>query len=319
MSHVTAAFAMTHTPGLGDRLHTAPPAQLETITAGFAHGRERIAKEKPDLIIALINDHFDMFNLGIMPAFAIGIADEHFGPPKDSEKWMQMERRTFKGAPDYARAILKEAMDRGIELTRTGSAEFVHNLLIPLKFLRPEMDIPIIPVLVNCFAPPLPRLDRAYALGETIADVIASRSEKVCLVASGGLSHWPPYPQEDRPLQDDLDHAMMTVFQEGTQARSRFPEIRSWVHKREAEMAQVRTDLINVEWDKRMLDAMSRGDRDAILGQDYETIEEEAGLGGWEILCWTMLMGAMKARTGRTIFYEPVKEWMGGVTLFSYE
>lgn len=317
-SNVVAGIAMTHTPGMGDRMDAPPSEQQAKIAAGLAEGRRILEEARPDLIIGFINDHFDMYTLNNMPALAIGVADDHYGPPEANEAWLQLKRRRIPGSADYAMELYREAIAGGYDVTRSGSAEFVHNMLIPLRYLRPEMDIPVVPVFVNCFAPPLPRMDRMYEFGRLVRRFVDSRSEKVALIASGGLSHWPPYPREWLPPRDDLDRQMLTVFREGPVARQRNPEIRKHVHQRELEMAASDQELINQDWDRSILDAFERGASSTLLDMTFDEIEEQGGVGGHEILVWAMLMGAMEGRTGRTVLYEPVKEWMGGAALFAY-
>ncbi len=51
---------------------------------------------------------------------------------------------------------------------------------------------------------------------------------------------------------------------------------------------------------------------------DHAELEKTAGIGGSEILMWAMLIGAMNDAPARTLFYEAVKAWMGGVTVVAY-
>ena len=51
----------------------------------------------------------------------------------------------------------------------------------------------------------------------------------------------------------------------------------------------------------------------------FDAIEPVAGPGGSEVLMWAALMGAMNDGPGKTLFYEAVMPWMGGVTVFSYD
>ena len=51
----------------------------------------------------------------------------------------------------------------------------------------------------------------------------------------------------------------------------------------------------------------------------YDQVERDGGNGGHEMSLWVMLMGALGGAPGHTIFYEPVKAWMGGVGLLSYD
>ena len=320
-SRVAAAFAMTHTPGLGNRWNEPPADQAERMRGEFAAARRELEAAPPDLVIAFINDHFDMYTLSNMPAFSIATGAEHFGPPADSEEWLQMKRRTFRGDYPYAMGLYGDLLAAGFDVARSGSAEFVHNMLMPIRYVLPDSDIPIVPIFINCFAPPLPRVDRAHAFGRAVrasVDRPDRPDRRICFVASGGLAHWPPYPREGRPLADELDRLMWEVFNHGSQVRQKYPHIRGLVHKREMEMAAARDDLVNEKWDRALLALFERGDSRAVCAMEHEDIEPLAGAGGSEVLMWAALMGAMNDAPGRTRLYEPVRPWMGGVALFDY-
>jgi len=316
---IVAALAMTHTPGLGDRLDEPPPAQMQRLRDGFAEGRRLLAAAEPELILAFVNDHFDMYCLENMPTFAVCVSDCHFGPPANAEGWLRMKRRQIAGHADYAMDLLREAIAQGFDITRSGAAEFVHNVLMPIKYLRPECDLPVVPVFVNCFSPPLPSFRRCYELGRVIGRVIARRPERVALVASGGLSHWPPYAKEDDPEPDELSRRMLRIQRRGPPARLEDPEVRRLIHAKEKEMAASDRQLINVAWDRALLDAFARGDIEFVQRLTYDDVERDGGNGGHELALWVMLMGALGGAPSRTIVYEPVKEWMGGVGVISYD
>ncbi|MDG2376797.1 MAG: hypothetical protein P8M18_10670, partial [Woeseiaceae bacterium] len=73
---------------------------------------------------------------------------------------------------------------------------------VPLNFLTPRYDLPIIPVNINCQGPPLTPLHRAWAFGEALRRACDSVSEKVALVGTGGISHWPATPDSGKINQD---------------------------------------------------------------------------------------------------------------------
>src|SRR3546814_2920277 len=52
-----------------------------------------------------------------------------------------------------------------------------------------DTPIPIVPIVVNCFAPPLPSLSRVVAVGHALRDAIAAlgTDKRVAIVATGGL------------------------------------------------------------------------------------------------------------------------------------
>ena len=59
------------------------------------------------------------------------------------------------------------------------------------------MDIPIIPITMNCTVPPIPAPTRAYKVGKIICDVLKAypSEERIALIGSGGLSHEPGGPR----------------------------------------------------------------------------------------------------------------------------
>lgn len=317
---ISLAFAMTHTPGLSDRLQDAPASQVANIMDAMGIVRSQIEQSRPDVMIALINDHFDMFSLRNLPTFAIGVSDHHFGPPEHSQDWIQMKRTKHPGAEPYARTILADAIEQDFDITRVASCEFNHNVLLPKKYLWPTMDIPIVPVFINCFCRPLPSWRRCYELGQVIRRSIASRPEKVAIMASGGISHWPPFVDEEEAIsgENELSKRILRWQAMGPEALLSDPQVSKDLLAREKELASSNRELINIGWDKWFLSSMASGDHEAILSLDKESIHKDGGNGGYEMAMWVCLMGIMSSAPCRTLVYEPVKEWMGGVGVITY-
>ena len=211
---IVAALGMTHTPGLGNLLDLPPKDQVERILSGFEEAKGILAAARPDVIIALVNDHFDMSSMNNMPTFSVSVAEEHFGPPESSEDWIQLKRAPIAGHREYAMDILRAGISAGFDLTRWGAAEFVHNVLLPIRYLRPERDLPVVPVFTNCLVPPLPSFSRCYAFGEVLSDVIATRPERVAIIASGGISHWPAPPDSGK-INEDWDRDFLDRWVRG--------------------------------------------------------------------------------------------------------
>src|SRR5690606_39031775 len=76
--------------------------------------------------------------------------------------------------------------------------KFDHGIMIPLHFLTPRYDLPIIPVNINCQGPPLTPLHRAWAFGEAIRRACDSVPERIAVVGTGGISHWPATPDSGK-------------------------------------------------------------------------------------------------------------------------
>lgn len=313
---IVAGIGMTHTPGLGNQLDQPDPAQVQRLMDGFAEARRRLEAVRPDVIVAFVNDHFDMFTLHAMPALAIALGDTHWGPTVETEGWIQMKRGPVPGHADLAGDLYAALMEEGFELYRAEAAEFIHNVLLPKKFLWPDLDIPVVPIFINCFAPPLPTWRRAYELGQAVRKVLARRSERVAVLASGGVSHWPPIVLDDP--EDPLMDRLLQFQIHGREALKSDPSFPLAMLQREKEMAASGRPLINVEWDRDVLERLARGDVAHLTRLDHRQVRKDAGPGGAEMLLWVALMGAMGAAKGDVVMYEPVEEWMGGVGVLSY-
>jgi protocatechuate 4,5-dioxygenase beta chain len=111
----------------------------------------------------------------------------------------------------------------------------------PIPTLIPRLDIPIVPLFINEYYPPLPTAKRCYDLGVALADVLAACPERIAIYASGGLSHDPSGPRAgwvDEPLDrwvlERLEHndsdALQHLFTfDSDTMRGGTGEIRAWI------------------------------------------------------------------------------------------
>ena len=83
-----------------------------------------------------------------------------------------------------------------------------HGVIVPLHFLAPNNDLPIIPCNINCQGPPLTPLSRAWAFGEALRQACDKQPEKIALVGTGGISHWPATPDSGK-INEDFDRDFM--------------------------------------------------------------------------------------------------------------
>jgi aromatic ring-opening dioxygenase LigB subunit len=67
----------------------------------------------------------------------------------------------------------------------------------------PTPAVPILPLHVNVYLPPQPLPSRCHAWGVALGEILRARPERVVLMASGGLSH---YPGTDRYASPDFDY-----------------------------------------------------------------------------------------------------------------
>ena len=67
---------------------------------------------------------------------------------------------------------------------------------------------------MNTYLPPLPTPRRCAALGRAIAGYIESRPERVAILASGGMSHYPGTWKYPKPAYD-FDHWAIAHLEQG--------------------------------------------------------------------------------------------------------
>lgn len=77
--------------------------------------------------------------------------------------------------------------------------------------------------------------------------------------------------------------------------------------------------LVNDKWDEKFMDYFCSGDSEWLRNLTYDEVEEEAGHGGHEVLNWVALSGAMGGSPAKLLLYEPVIEWICGMTYVDFE
>ncbi len=154
---------------------------------------KRLKELRPDVYISISNDHANQFVLHCVPPFAL-----HRG---------NIARGSFAGknfehqiATNESTELIRYLYKEGFDVSYTSTAEIEYSLGIPLSFL--DIQGPLIPLFVNAYVPPQPRMERCYALGEAINRGLISQGLSAVVIASGGMSH---FPGTDRYANPDLD------------------------------------------------------------------------------------------------------------------
>jgi hypothetical protein len=89
-------------------------------------------------------------------------------------------------------------VNAGFDMTYSQDAELGHAFAAVYEWVIEGRAIPVVPIFVNTYLPPLPTAKRCAQLGAAIKDAVAASPYKVAIVASGGMSHYPgawKYPQ----------------------------------------------------------------------------------------------------------------------------
>ncbi|RYF72674.1 MAG: extradiol ring-cleavage dioxygenase [Comamonadaceae bacterium] len=200
------AGVCSHAPGITGRAHLADPAVKDEFHAQFHRFGEAMRATKPDAVIVIAAEHFANFFMNNMPAYAIGMADSYEGPIEDP-KWLGIEKTKVPGNAALSQRLIREVMQT-VDVAYAEEWKFDHGIMVPLNFLTPQYDLPVVPVNINCQGPPLTPLHRAWAFGEALRRACDAAPERIALVGTGGISHWPATPDSGK-VNEAWDAAFM--------------------------------------------------------------------------------------------------------------
>ncbi|WP_318306619.1 2,3-dihydroxyphenylpropionate 1,2-dioxygenase [Amycolatopsis solani] len=262
--------------------------------------RRAVQALAPDAIVVLGPDHFHGNFYDVMPPFVLGV--EHaagFGDFGSTEGPLPV-------AGELAWSVHNGLTDAGFDVSLSYSLTVDHGIVQTYEMLTGGTTLPMVPLVVNTAAPPLPSPRRCVALGRALGAAVAAADfpGRVLLAASGGLSHWLPSndPREVAgERRESLIHGRANVH---AFAAAREPRVRA--------MGGDPAARVNTEWDRWFLDRLRAGDPESVAALGHEKLEALAGSGGHEVRCW--LIGQAAAGTPLTwTSYEPVPEWITGM------
>lgn len=182
MAKLVVAAGVPHPPRLIREIEESP--EKSRGEALMKQVRQYVETAEPDVIIEVDSDHFVNFFYNNLPSFCIGMADEAEGP---QEIWCPMPRYVVKGHVSLAKALLQYGLHDNFDLASAYELRLDHSLMVPLHFLNPSMELPVIPLYTNGFASPLPLATRCFSLGRMVRRFIEAwdGKERVAVIASG--------------------------------------------------------------------------------------------------------------------------------------
>jgi Catalytic LigB subunit of aromatic ring-opening dioxygenase len=199
MTEIVAGVACSHVPLLAmhPEFEYAEEGQRNRVVAGFDRARAILEAARPDAIVIFSSDHFDRCFYDNLPPFLVGIGEEASGPATDV---LRLPRARVKLASELGRFIVSEGLERGVDFALSEELPLDHAETVPLGFLTPRWDVPIVPIVVNAFAPPMPSLKRCYDVGAFVAGCVErfAKPLRVAFLGTGGLSHWVGPPETGR-------------------------------------------------------------------------------------------------------------------------
>jgi 2,3-dihydroxyphenylpropionate 1,2-dioxygenase len=190
------AGVVSHGPGITGRAERADKALKESFYESFYRLGSELADSRPDALIVVAAEHFANFFMDNMPAYAVGMADHYEGPIEDPD-WLGIKPVRIPGDAGLSQRIIEGLLDT-FDVAYAQEWKFDHGIMVPLHFLTPQFDLPVVPVNINCQGPPLTPLTRAYDFGRTLRAVCDALPQRLAIVGTGGISHWPATPDSGK-------------------------------------------------------------------------------------------------------------------------
>ena len=217
MAEIVATIALSHAPGLTGWLDKAPEDQQRRLVDGFEELGRQVRATRPDYIVGVANDHVLNLPFNNMPDFCVGTSDTWRGPAEWFQDWVNVPPYEVSGHRDVARSLVREAGKENVPLAFREDLLFDDNWSVPLYYLTPDYDIPLVPIHMNCVVPPLPSAAHCYRVGQVIADVVHKHrpaEERVVIMGTGGLSHDPGGPKYFA-VDEEFDRWFLGLLEQG--------------------------------------------------------------------------------------------------------
>jgi 2,3-dihydroxyphenylpropionate 1,2-dioxygenase len=208
MGHIVAALGTCHTPYLFTRPPDENPQQLDAAAAAMRELGKVLDETKPDVIVFLGSDHVETFSVTCIPSFAVIAGSRAIARFAGRDYTLRVHREMAEDLLD------KLVVEHEFDVAYSEDAELGHAFAVPFEYIIGGRNIPIVPFFTNVYVPPLPTPKRCAALGRAIAHIIGGRPERVALVASGGMSHFPGTRKYLTP-EFDFDRWLVSQLESG--------------------------------------------------------------------------------------------------------
>ncbi len=186
--------------------------------AAIAKLRDRVEKINPDILMVIGDDQHENLVDDNMPPFTIFMGEEaeastslrYLNQPKSEN------RTSYRVDAKVAKSLVDGLMDEGFDPSYSKRTRYDgglgHAFARVLKFLSPQANYSVIPVMVNTYYPPAPSAKRCVGFGQALAQVLhrLPDDKRVMIVASGGLSH--------TTIDENLDHGFIKALEQNDQS-----------------------------------------------------------------------------------------------------
>jgi 2,3-dihydroxyphenylpropionate 1,2-dioxygenase len=201
---VLGGVCTAHAPQLWTLPESEDKATVTRVKTLLGDVGAKLRALKPDVCIAIGNDHANQFLLHCTAAFTVHIGHEAKGS-------FAGRSYSYPVAGEAALNLVRHVQRNGFDPAFTSNAQIDYAFGIPLDFCGWEG--PVLPVFVNAYVPPQPDIERCFAFGRALADGIKAQGLRAIVICSGGLSHYPGTERYVEPGPDtDFDRRFMEIM-----------------------------------------------------------------------------------------------------------
>lgn len=175
-------------------------AYAARIDAGFARAAERLAAARLDALVVLVADQRRLFDASNTPQLHVFVGDTIWGDTARAEVGEAPARTTFSCDAAIAGFLAEELAYHGFDVSESrgvfqpmGDPErgVGEALIAPLRRLGAGLELPIVPIHINCHVAPVISGHRMAPFGTALAAALRLLPQRVGLLASGGMSGQP--------------------------------------------------------------------------------------------------------------------------------
>ena len=255
MAEIVSIHAVSHTPVMINFPQAVSGAESQEVYQAFKRFGEQVLAARPDVLVILSDDHVHNFFLNNLPAFCIGAANAY---PAPIEHWLKVEKKVLKGDSALGAALLEKAFAKNFDPALSMELTLDHGFITPLELsgiLESRADLPIVPILINCVQPPMPKMARCYDFGVALAQALLEESSdrRISVIASGGISHDLSTPRMGM-INEDFDRQFVAHLVEG-EASAAIEYASQNVHLAGNGAEEVRMWLMAMGMSKALVDA----------------------------------------------------------------
>jgi len=271
----------------GDDGGTASAAgHREALVRQFRQARKTLDEFRPDLVVIWGDDQHENFTEDVIPPYCVLAYDEIEAKHRQRDVsapnvWGEGADKVFryKGHRQAGKYLAAKLLEQGVDvayaykpLHHPGIAHAFLNTLLYLDYDRAGFPYAVVPFAVNCY-------------GRRVISQRGGRGSLANPIPDAELD--PPSPSPKRCME--VGAAVARAMRESPW-RTALVASSSWSH---AFLTDKHHQLYpDIEADRRLYEALARGDYDTWRDRPLSAIEES---GQHEMLNWYMLAGAMEA------------------------